>query len=192
MKKDFVVVDIETTGLSYRLHKITEIAAVRIKNHKVIDEFQSLINPRCHIPSFITNLTGISDEMVKYSPTIDKIISHFNDFLGNDVFIAHNATFDFNFLEHNSLKHTRQGLNNQVLCTKRLANRLLPELPSKRLGLICEHLNIENKQAHRAMSDVLATVDVFNHFHKLMKKKDITDIDAMLKFQSSKIPRIEF
>jgi DNA polymerase III epsilon subunit family exonuclease len=94
MSKIFVIVDLETTGLSPYKHAITEIAAVRFDGNEIIGEFQSLVDPERHIPSFITKLTGISNDMVEGSPTICEILPDFLKFLGDDIFVAHNARFD--------------------------------------------------------------------------------------------------
>jgi len=165
---EYVIVDIETTGLSARRHKITEIAALKYKNNKLIDEFVTLVNPECHIPSFITRLTGINDSMVEDAPTISRIIPDFHKFVSDIPFIAHNATFDFNFLDYAIQIYTQNKMSNDKICTARLARRLLPQLPSKRLGYICQHLDITNEAAHRAKGDALATAQVFNHFQDLI------------------------
>ncbi|HME87134.1 MAG TPA: 3'-5' exonuclease [Candidatus Nanoarchaeia archaeon] len=181
----FTVIDIETTGLSKRSNNITEIAAARIRNGKVIKTYQTLINPQERIPSFITRLTGINNEMVKNAPTIRQELPNFMEFLKDDVFVAHNATFDFGFFEHNLNMHFHRELLNQKLCTKKLANRLYPELPSKKLGVICEHLNVKNTQAHRAMGDVLATTDVFNIMLNSLQRKGIYKTEDIIKFERS-------
>ena len=186
----FTIVDIETTGLSAYYHKITEIAALKYHNGKVIKEFTTLVNPETKIPRFITKLTGIDNEMVKDAPTIDKTISKFHSFLGDSAFVAHNATFDYNFLNYALESSKGINLDNHKLCTCKLARRLLPELPSKKLGNICEHFNITNDSAHRAMGDALATVEIFDNFLKMMKEKKISEIKDILLFQKSKIPKL--
>ena len=181
----FTIIDIETTGLSKYQNKITEIAAVRVENGQIIEQFQSLVNPETQIPRFITNLTGIHNEMVKDSPTIQEILPYFIKFLGNDVFVAHNASFDFGFLEHNCNIHHNHNLNNHKLCTRKLANRILPQLPRKRLQDLCEHFEVTNQEAHRAMGDVQATVQVFSHLMSHLQHKGISNIDDIIKFEKS-------
>ncbi len=181
---EYIVLDLETTGLSKHRHKITEIAAIKVRNNEVVDEFQTLVNPETHIPSFITKLTGITNEMVEHEPTIDKILPHFKEFMGGAIIVAHNATFDYGFLDHNMQVYMKENLTNPKLCTKKLANRLLPSLPSKKLGLICEHFEIVNKRAHRAMTDVLATQEVLLKFLEILEKNDINDNDKIMKFES--------
>ncbi len=187
--EEFTVLDIETTGLSKYMHKITEIAAVKIKGKKIIGRYQTLVNPEEPIPGFITRLTGINDEMVKDAPKIQSVLPEFLDFLGSSTIIAHNATFDYGFINYNMEKHLDLSLENDKICTRRLANRLLPDLPSKRLKHLCETFEIENVQAHRAMSDVNATLEVFKKFCLLLELADIKSKEDIMKFQSNKIER---
>ncbi|MBD3355474.1 3'-5' exonuclease [Candidatus Woesearchaeota archaeon] len=190
MLKKYVVLDLETTGLSKHYHKITEIAAVKIKNNKITEKFEELVNPNVKIPSFITRLTGITNKMVKNKPNIKQILPEFLDFLEEDMIIAHNATFDHGFLNENAKKHLEQELLNQRLCTRKLAYRLLNHLPSKRLETICIHYNIENKDAHRAMSDVKATYKIFKKFNNLLHKKGIKEKEDILKFENSSLRKL--
>ncbi len=184
----YTVVDIETTGLSPYRHKITEIAAVRIdEDCNVLEEFQTLINPECNIPSFITRLTGITNDMVKDQPVINDAIPKFLEFMKDDIFIAHNASFDHRFLKANA-ENIGKSLLNTTLCTRKLANRLLYDnIASKKLGCICDYYGINNNQAHRAMSDVKATVDVFKNFKDAMEQENINTTEEILKFE--KAPR---
>ncbi len=186
---DFTIVDIETTGLSAYYHKITEIAALKYEDGEVVGEFSTLVNPEVRIPRFITRLTGIDDDMVRDKPKIKEVMPRFHSFLGDSPFVAHAATFDYKFLDHALWKNMGLNLDNHKICTCRLARRLLPQLPSKRLSSLCSHFNIENENAHRAMSDVRATTEIFHNFLDMLKEKDIEDLKDILKFQKSKIPR---
>ncbi|MBN2457908.1 3'-5' exonuclease [Candidatus Woesearchaeota archaeon] len=185
----YTVVDIETTGLSRHYHRITEIAAAHVSGNRVVERYHTLVNPCVRIPVFITKLTGISDGMVRDAPKIEEVLPDFLGFLGNRVFVAHNATFDFRFLEHNALVHLDQELSNRRLCTRKLANRLCPELARKRLCDLCEHFNVKNEQSHRAMGDVDATVKVFSCMLKTLEKMGISDIDEIFKFEKSLVRR---
>ena len=186
---DYVIVDIETTGLSRHFHKITEIAAVKVRGDNVIDTFSTLVNPKCHIPSFITRLTGIDNEMVKDAPSIRKVLPDFLDFLGDSVFVAHNATFDYNFLDHNCRIHLKKTLKNPKLCTRKLANRLHHYLPSKKLSSLCKYFDVVNEAAHRAMGDAAATTTIFNYFLINLEERGINTTEDILKFQDSRIKR---
>jgi DNA polymerase III epsilon subunit family exonuclease len=169
--KHYVIVDIETTGLSKNRHHITEIAAVQFDGKNIINTFQTLINPQTPIPAFITKLTGINNEMVKDAPTIKQALPDFFDFLGDNIFVAHNATFDYGFLNYNRIKHFDVPIKNHTLCTRRLANRIIPQLPNKRLESLCQHFGVTNQRAHRAMGDVMATVNIFEQFLHILKKR---------------------
>jgi len=182
--KHYVIVDIETTGLSKNKHHIIEIAAVLFDGEKIIKTFQTLINPQTHIPSFITNLTGINNIMTQDAPTIKEALPDFLDFLGNHILVAHNATFDYGFLNHHWLKHLERPINNPTLCTRKLANRLVPELPSKRLEYLCQHFNITNERAHRAMEDVMVTVKILENFIHILKERRIEEKFQIIEFQN--------
>ncbi len=184
--QEYVIVDLETTGLSKERHKITEIAAVKVKDNNIVDKFETLVNPEEPIPPFITKLTGINDEMVQDSPTISEALPKFLDFLGDAVFVAHNASFDMGFITHNVQKHLQQQVKNDVLCTLQLARKLLPDLPNKKLKTLCSHFDVTNETAHRAMSDVKATYQVFTSMLDLMKEKGIQEHNDILTYPSSK------
>ncbi len=186
----YVIVDIETTWLSKDRHHITEIAAVQFDGTKIIKTFQTLINPQTPIPTFITKFTGITNKMVQDAPTIEEVLPEFFDFLGDHIFVAHNATFDYGFLNHNWLKHFERPINNPTLCTRRLANRLVSELPSKRLECLCQHFWVTNQRAHRAMGDVMATVEVLQHFLKIMENEGIQWQESIIEFQYTPAKKI--
>ena len=186
----YTVIDVETTGLSKSYHQITEIAAAKIRCGKIIDSYQTLINPQVRIPSFITRLTGIDNKMVKDAPKINQVLPAFVNFLGDDIFVAHNATFDFGFLDYNLKLHQGQNLLNQRICTKKLANRLLPELERKRLLDLCQYFKVNNVQAHRAMGDVQATAEVFNKMLNILQDKGISEVDEVLRFEKMPIRRL--
>jgi len=181
MLKDYIVLDLETTGLSKDRHKITEIAAIKVSNNKIENKFEQLVNPNVRIPSFITRLTGIDNEMVKNKPSIDEVLPKFLKFLKDDVMIAHNATFDHGFISSNAYLLNQEFLNER-LCTMKLAYRLT-NLPSRKLSSLCAHFNISNNQAHRAMSDVKATYQVFDKFNKDMHSKGVKTKEDIFKFE---------
>lgn len=177
-----VVVDIETTGLSKFYHQIIEIGAVKLKEGKVSEEFHSLVNPGVKIPSFITRLTGINNEMVKDAPALDTVLHEFIGFLGDDIMVAHCATFDYGFLDFSCRKHLGKGLENKRLCTRRLANRLALPVPNKKLGTLCSHFGIRNEDEHRALGDVKATAQLFLCMSELLKSQEIMTVEEMHDF----------
>lgn len=123
--------------------------------------------------------------MVKNAPLINEVLPHFIKFLGEDIFVAHNASFDFGFLEHNCAYHHNHNLKNHKLCTRKLANRILPNLQRKRLQDLCDYYQIVNQTAHRAMSDVEATTKVLANFLQYLQELGIHDTTAILKFEQT-------
>ncbi len=178
----FVVVDLETTGLSKDRHRITEIAGIKVEGSKILDEFQTLVNPERRISPFITHLTGINNEMVADAPKISDAISDFIDFAGDSFFVAHNATFDYGFLRHNAEANELEFKNHKI-CTVKLANRLFPMLRSKKLAALCDYFHIVNEQEHRAMADARATFCVFNNMRVKMRKMGIEELRDVMRFE---------
>ena len=184
-----IVLDIETTGLSPYKHRITEIAAAKVLDGEIIDTFQTLVNPQTPIPRFITRLTGITDEMVCDKPPISKVIPSLREFLADHPIVAHNASFDMKFLKHNFLQHTGFSLENTELCTAKLARRVHRELPSKKLGSLCQYYGITNNAAHRAFGDVEVTVEILKRMSETLQESGICNLKQVYRFQSLPIPK---
>ncbi len=174
----YCVLDLETTGLSFRTEKITEIGIMKVKNHQVIDEFCTFVNPEKPIPQRVVEVTNITDDMVKNAPTIDEVLPKVLEFVGDSVLVAHNADFDIGFLKHNCTELGLQ-LGNTYLDTLRLAKSLFPEYKKYKLGLIADNLGIKVEVAHRALDDVDTTVKVFNVMLGMLKEKGIVTLDDM-------------
>jgi len=184
---NYVILDIETTWLSKYKHKITEIAAIKFDWNKILWEFQTLVNPERNIPTEITKLTWITNEMVATAPLFSEIIQNFLDFLQDDIIVAHNASFDYWFISENIYTNTWIWIENQCICTRKLANRLLPNLPKKNLWTICNYMWFTNERAHRAMWDTKVTVQIFQQLLGLLEKKWIKDQSEIINFQNTKI-----
>ena len=177
----YCVLDLETTGFSFRTEKITEIGIMKIKNGEVLDEFSCFVNPEKPIPQRVVEVTNITDDMVKDAETIDKVFPKMMEFIGDSVLVAHNADFDIGFLKYNA---TELGytLDNTYLDTLRLAKELFPDYKKYKLGIIAENLGIKVEVAHRALDDVDTTVKVFNVMISMLKEKGakkIEDIDTI-------------
>ncbi len=186
----FVVVDVETTGLSPVEDRITEIAMMKVKNGVLLDEFSTLINPLVTIPASITNLTGIDNLMVADAPTAREVVPTIAEFLGNAIFVAHNAQFDWGFVSRTTLRERGIEVNNQQLCTVKLSRIILPNLPSKSLGLVAKALNIKIPERHRASGDAYATALVLVKFISYVQRKhDIHLVSELLRFQNGWSPR---
>ena len=164
VEKEFVVVDIETTGTDVTSDKITEIGAVRIKNGAIIESFQTLIDPEVQLSKRIIELTGITDEMLVGKPKIHEVYPDFFKFLGDAVFVAHNADFDFRFLR-NVGKELGYYLNNECEDTLLIARKKLPWLSNHKLNTVCAHFGIEFRH-HRALSDAFATAEALIELSK--------------------------
>lgn len=158
----YTVIDIETTGGNYKMEKITEIAVYKYDGEEIIDEFTTLINPECNIPYFITNLTGITNEMVKNAPKFYEVARKIVEITENAIFVAHNVSFDYNFIRQ-EFKNLGYEFHRKQLCTVRTSRKLIPGLPSYSLGNLCNSLGIEIHSRHRAAGDALATVQVLKH-----------------------------
>ena len=174
----YCVLDLETTGLSFRTEKITEIGIMKVKNHEVIDEFSTFVNPEKPIPQRVVEVTNITDEMVKNAPTIEEILPKVLEFVGDSILVAHNADFDIGFLKHNC-SELGLKLDNTYIDTLRLAKALFPEYKKYKLGIIAENLGIKVEVAHRALDDVDTTVKVFNVMLDKLKAKEIANVDDM-------------
>jgi DNA polymerase III subunit epsilon len=185
----FVVVDVETTGLNPIEDRITEIAMMKVKDGVLQDEFSTLINPLVSIPASITNLTGIDNLMVADAPTAREVAPTIADFLGDAVFVAHNAQFDWGFVSETAMRERGIELFNQQLCTVKLSRRILPHLTSKSLGPVASALNIVIPERHRASGDAYATALVLVKFLSyLQRKHDIHMIGELLRFQNGWSP----
>lgn len=153
----YAVIDIETTGGNHRWGKITEIAIFIHDGKKVTAEFSTLINPEIPISSFITQLTGISNEMVQEAPTFQEVALAIARITEGQIFVAHNSQFDYHFIRA-EFQRLGQEFERPTLCTVRTSRRLLPEQPSYSLGKLCRQLGIELENRHRAGGDAAATV----------------------------------
>jgi DNA polymerase-3 subunit alpha (Gram-positive type) len=190
MLEKYIVVDIETTGFKKDTDQITEIAAIRIENNRVVDKFETLINPLMKIPAQITQLTGITDEMVKVMPTIQEVLPNFIDFVKKDILVAHNAIFDIGFLNYNLNKHLNKSLENKNICTLNLARKLITSIPSYRLASLCNYFDIKNDYAHRAMSDVHATTKLFTKFQAIMHNNGLKEDNDILNFYQDPLAKL--
>jgi len=157
----YAIIDIETTGGSARIEKITEIAIYLHDGEKITGEYVSLINPERNIPYFITNLTGISNEMVENAPRFFEVAKNIVDLTDGRIFVAHNARFDYSFIRQ-EFKSLGFNYSRNILDTVALSRRLLPGHRSYSLGNICKDLGISINGRHRAAGDALATVKLFD------------------------------
>ena len=170
----YAIVDIETTGGSAAYHKITEVAVIIHDGQKILEEWQSLINPERGIPAGITALTGISNEMVANAPKFYEVAKDIYQLLEKNIFVAHNVNFDYSFLkkEFHELGAT---LSFKKLCTVRLSRKIFPGLKSYSLGQLCDWLGIQIEDRHRAMGDAKATATLMERLVANDTKGHISD-----------------
>ncbi len=172
---EYVVFDIETTGLSPTHNRIIEIGAVRIKDGRIQDTYSQFVNPEVPIPYTITKLTSITDSMVQESPTIETVLPQFLEYVGEAALVAHNASFDAGFIKENA-KHQGLSFDYTIVDTMTLAHVLLPELGKYTLDRLCKQFGVSLEHHHRACDDAAATAEIFVKMIKMVKEKNIHTI----------------
>jgi len=180
----FCIVDIETNGSSIKKgHQIIEIGAVKYKNGEIIDKFESLVYAK-EIPSYIQEVTNIKPLMLEDAPILESVLKEFKLFLEDDVFIAHDIKFDYNYISDSLEKYDLGKLENRKLCSIDLAKRTI-DSPRYGLGFLKEELNIKVDNHHRAYYDALATAHVFTESLKVIDKNKISNVEELISFSKS-------
>ena len=188
----FAVIDLETSGGSPKSGAgITEIGVVKVRGGVVLGTFQSFVDPGHSLPVFITQLTGISDEMLLSAPFIDEVLPTLIEFLGSPdetVLVAHNSPFDMSFLKAAALVHEYEWPNYLTVDTARLARAVLDrdEVVNCKLGTLAEFFNTSVSPNHRALDDALATVDVLHGIIERLAGHDVSTFEEMRNFPSRK------
>ncbi len=180
---EIIVFDFETTGLNPKRDRIIEIGAVKIRNNSIIEKFNQLINPGINIPEKIQSLTGITNEMVKDKPSINEGMKEFFGFIGEcNTICAHNADFDYGFLENN------YNIEKQftIIDTLELSRRILKNKRRHNLKALTKHFKIELENHHRAVDDSEATAKVLLEFFEILKKKNINNLNEINSFFADK------
>ncbi|EHI77460.1 DNA polymerase III, alpha subunit [Fusobacterium sp. oral taxon 370 str. F0437] len=172
-EEEFVVFDIETTGLNSHTNKIIEIGAVKIKAGRIIDRYSQLINPGIPIPYHITEITSITNEQVANQPKIDEVIGKFVEFIGDAVLVAHNAPFDMGFIKRDIKEYLNIDLEASVIDTLQMARDLFPDFKKYGLGDLNKSLGLALEKHHRAVDDSQATANMFIIFLEKYKEKGI-------------------
>lgn len=149
----FIAFDLETTGTFAGIDRIVELGMVRFENGKPIDKLAHLIDPQIHIPEAASKINGISNEMVKGMPTIESLLETITEYCGDDVLVAHNANFDFQFLLADFKKYNTVAPKGLIFDTLPLSRKVFPGLMSYKLATVAKHLSIETGVLHRADDD---------------------------------------
>ncbi|MDA1081602.1 MAG: 3'-5' exonuclease [Gemmatimonadetes bacterium] len=183
---EFVVVDVETTGTGARRgDRVTEVAAVRVLGRTIEPIFDSLVNPGQPIPYVITALTGIDNAMVRNAPSFREIAGELAAHLAGRVFVAHNAAFDWGFLNTEFARVASGGIESLVpvqLCTVRLARLYLKQLPRRNLDAVCAYYGISNDSRHRAAGDAFATAQVLVRLIGEAERAGVWSLETLLKY----------
>jgi len=195
VNKTFCVTDIETTGQKPEDSEIIEIATVKIQNGEIKEKFCSYVKPNKSIPSFITQMTGITDSDVKNAQNVREVLNDWLEFInGADYFCAHNVMFDYDFIYKYVLLHKLPIEILQQLrffCTVKTARILYPDLKSRKLGDLIKHFKIPVNKRHRAMDDAIATASLLIMFLKDIAKKRNELINHIEKTQNEKLKSFE-
>jgi len=165
-KKRYAIIDIETTGGLSKRDRITEIGIVIHDGEEITEMYETLINPERSIPSNITRITGINDEMVRDAPKFYEVAKKIVEMTEDSIFVAHNVRFDYGFIKH-EFENLGYTFSKKQLCTVRLTKNVFPGLKSYSLGSLIRHFGIAVTSRHRALEDARATAIIFDKMLKL-------------------------
>jgi DNA polymerase III epsilon subunit family exonuclease len=172
--KDYVVFDLETTGISAKEDSIIEISAIKVRDHNPVQEFTALINPGTHIPAGATNVNGITDDMVKDAPGLTEVLPNFLSFIEGEILVGHNIqSFDLPFIYRAAEELLEKEVPNDYIDTLHMARECLPTLRRYRLVDISEYFRIETKGAHRALNDCVMNQQCYEQMGKLVKETTV-------------------
>jgi len=170
----YTVIDLETTGLDPQWNDIIECGAMHVVDGVITDKYGQLVNPGYEIDEFITELTGITNEMLSTAPAIDEVLPGFIDFVGDAIIVGHNVNFDVNFIYDNCVGILKKGFTNDFVDTMRLSRRLFPQERHHRLCDLIERFGIGNAVEHRALADVEQTNRCFQYMRRHMEENGIS------------------
>lgn len=182
MIRDYVALDVETTGLNPAEDRIIEIGMAKVLDGVIVAKYATLVNPQAFISERITSITGITDKMVEDKPVIAQIIRDIVEFIGDLPILGHNIVFDYGFIKkaaiNNGIKFERQGID-----TLKLARRLLPEVPKKSLPFLCEYFGIDAGNSHRAYDDAISAIRLFEKMYEI--KPEDPGFDELIVLKAS-------
>lgn len=180
--EDYVVFDLETTGVSPYNDEVIEISAVKARKGKVVEEFSELVNPKRTIPFAASRVNNITDDMVSDAPFFDEVLRHFLKFVGEDVLVGHNIqSFDMKFIYRDCERYFHQLITNDYVDTLILAKRCFPEWRHRRLGDLADYYGISTQGAHRALVDCRMNQRVFELLGKEMNTEKKKTLDSNVK-----------
>ncbi len=169
MLKDYVVIDLEMTGLNVKTDRILEVGAAKVREGIVVETFSKIINPKVTLSEKIIQLTGITNEMAQAGEDADTVLEEFFAFLGEDILVGQNIIFDYSFLKQWAVNH-KICFERKAVDTLKIARKFLPEQQKKDLESLCRYFAIERENAHRALDDVLETQKIFEKLELAYEK----------------------
>ena len=158
--QDYVVIDLEMTGLNAKTDHILEVGAVRVRNHQAVDKFGAILCQNVKIPEKVTELTGITEAMVQGGMEKEEAMWQFFEFIGEDIIVGQNVIFDYGFLKQWAVNHKRT-LSLNAYDTLKIARKCLPAEQSKKLEDLCEYFGVSREKAHRELDDAIETKQIF-------------------------------
>lgn len=184
--EDYTVIDLEMTGLTPKQDKIIEIGAVKVRGKKVVDTFGTLVKSARSIPERVSELTGITNEMMETGMEEDQAIETLLSFIGEDVIVGHNISFDYSFLKQWAV-NSKLPLQMYACDTLRIARSLLPGEQSKKLEDLCNYFQIEREHAHRALDDASETQKIYECFmERALPEKQELFVPKLLMYKAKR------
>ena len=175
--QDFICIDLETTGLNPKRDRIIEIGAVKVRKGIIVETFQQLIDPRQQLEERVEILTGITSKELEGQPTIQEVFPTIKDFLGEDVLLGHRVLFDYSFLKR-LFTNEKSTFERKGIDTLKIARQFVTDCESKKLESLCKHYEIKH-QAHRALGDALATVELYQKLVEKYYQEDVFSPKAL-------------
>lgn len=186
MLEDYTVIDLEMTGLNPKTDRILEVAAVRVRNGQKTESFHELIQTKRSFSEQITELTGITKEMLAQARTEEEVLTEYFAFLGEDVLVGHNVIFDYSFLKQWAVNH-KFSFERMAVDTLKLARKFLPKEQKKTLESLCTYFGIPRENAHRALEDTLETAELFTRLQQqFFETEEEAFIPKPLQFKAKK------
>ena len=176
---NYVVLDIETTGFNPKEHEIIELSAIRVENGQIKEEFSQLVKPIGYLSGYISNLTGITLDMLKDSPSIKEVILDFKNFCSNSIVIGHNINFDLSFINTQMIQNYDMPFTNDYIDTLKIARKFLPSLPGKKLGIIAAHFGFNTDGMHRGLKDCIVTNMCYQKFIQMNQEQQLKQTNAL-------------
>lgn len=171
---DYVVFDLETTGINWTVDEVVEISAVKVQEKNIVDTFSSLVNPKMKIPFRASAINHIYDDMVKDAPVFEEVLAEFDSFIGNLVLVGHNIhNFDMKFIQRDADKYWGKTFSNDYIDTLTLARQCLPELSNHKLTDLAAHYQIAAGGAHRALVDCGMNQKIFERLGEALESPKV-------------------